>query len=464
LLFSSATFVDHRGIIMSAIKQALILGPILLSIFFAGNCWTAPLSLSLDDFIQIALKNNPEIEIAAEQFLANKGVVTQARSLYYPHLSAGASVGRYNFKDAVPVDEDNVGQGLLKATQLIYDFGRTTGLIDSTGFNLEASAEALKEVYQSIVFAVKRSFYSVLEKQRLITVAEQAVKNYETQLYRAQKFYEAGVRTRIDVTNAEVNLSNQKLNLLRANSDLKAARVELEKVLGERPDSGNYELVTNEPALEQLAASKPEMPDELDDLLITAKDNRPGLKRYSFLVQSAESVITQAKGDYWPSINALGDYNKYETDISTLADQWQVSVGLTWEFFSGFETDGKVAEAGARLREVQAALREFDLAITQQVTDSYLRADENREGVNIADQTLNLAKENLELADGRYKAGIGDLLEFNDAVLLYTENQSSLVVTYYNYLTELARLEKSIGIIPELSGFNYLPTVPENSR
>ena len=137
---------------------------------------------------------------------------------------------------------------------------------------------------------------------------------------------------------------------------------------------------------------------------------------------------------------------------------------MTWEFFSGFETDGKVAEASARLREVNAALREFDLSITQDVTDSYLRADENREGVNIADQTLSLAKENLELADGRYKAGIGDLLEFNDAVLLLTENQSSLVVTYYNYLTELARLERAIGVIPELANYDYLGAADNSNR
>jgi len=449
---------------MADFKKLIITGPILSLILFTASSWAAPLSLTLDDFIQIALKNNPEIEIAAQQYSGNKGVLTQSRSLYYPRLSAGADFGRYSVEDLNPVEEDNVGHGLLKATQLIYDFGRTTGLIDSSTFNLDASSEALKQVYQNIVFDVKRNFYSVLEKQRLITVAEQAVKNYEQQLYRAQKYYEAGVRTRIDVTNAEVNLSNQKLNLLRANSDLKTARVRLEKVLGEKPGNGSYELATDEPALEDLSSSKPDMPDELENLLITAQENRPGLKRFSFLVQSAESAIKQAKGDYWPSINALGDYNQYETDISTLKDQWQLSVGLTWEFFSGFETDGKVAEAGARLREVKAALREFDLTITQEVTDSYLRADENREGVNIADQTLNLAKENLQLADGRYKAGIGDILEYNDAVLLYTENQSNLVVTFYNYLTELARLERSIGVIPELADYDYLQITENGSR
>jgi hypothetical protein len=63
-----------------------------------------------------------------------------ARSLYYPHLSAGADFGRYRVEDLQPVEEDNVSHGLLKATQLIYDFDRTTGLIDSSSFNLDASS------------------------------------------------------------------------------------------------------------------------------------------------------------------------------------------------------------------------------------------------------------------------------------------------------------------------------------
>lgn len=80
---------------------------------------------------------------------------------------------------------------------------------------------------------------------------------------------------------------------------------------------------------------------------------------------------------------------------------------------------------------------------------------ENREGVELADQALQLAEEKIKLADGRYKLGLRELLEFNDAVLLLTENQSSLVITYYNLLIELVRLERAIGIIPELAGYEY---------
>lgn len=438
----------NRQVLNPQIAGKIILITFLL--LLPATCWSSTLSLTLNEAIQIALKNNPQVEIAHQQYMGSEGVLTQARSLYLPHFGVGASAGRTYVDGLQPVDEDNVGLGLLKASQLIYDFGKTTGLIDASAFNREASAENLKQVNHNVVFQVKDSFYSVLENKRLITVAEQAVANYKQQLYRARKYYEAGVRTRIDVTNAEVNLSNQKLALLRANSGLKIARVNLEQVLGETPNNGDYDLVTDEVDLDKLADQKPDMPGPLENLLDTAQVSRPGLKQFTYLVQAAESNLTRAKGDYWPSIDVNADYSSYETDLPNLADQWQVAVGLTWELFSGFETEGKVVEANAQLREVKASLREFDLAVIQDVTGSYLVADENREGVNIADQALELAKENLELAEARYKSGLGDILEFNDAQLLYTQNQSELVVTYYTYLTALAQIERAIGVIPEL--------------
>jgi len=424
---------------------------------FPVNSWGETLSVTLDDSIQIALKNNPQIEIAYQQYRGSEGIITQTRSRYLPHLGTGLSYGRVHVEGSLPVDEANVGMGLLEVSQLIYDFGKTTGMIDASAYGRDATIENLKQIYHNVVFSVKSSFYSVLESKRLITVAEQAVSNYEQQLYRAQRYFQAGVRTRIDVTNAEVNLSRQKLALLRANSDLKVSKTHFEQVLGAKPNRGSYDIKVDEAQLENLVIQKPNMPGPLENLLVIAQKNRPGLEQLTYLIKAAESNLKRAKGDYWPTIDATGDYLDTQTDLSDPDDRWQVAVGLTWELFSGFETEGKVVEANAFLREVKSSFREFDLTVTQEVTDSYLRADENREGVEIADQTLALAQENLDLAEGRYKSGIGDVLEFNDAQLLYTQNQSDLVITYYNYLTALARIERAVGVIPELEGHDFTP-------
>jgi len=134
----------------------------------------------------------------------------------------------------------------------------------------------------------------------------------------------------------------------------------------------------------------------------------------------------------------------------TFEDQWRVGVDLTWELFSGFQTDGEVVEARGKLQEVQAALMDLQLFVTREVTDSYLRADENHEAVDIADETLGLAKENLYMAEKRYIAGLNDIIEYNEAQLNFIRAQSSLVTTFYDYLTALARIDNSTGVTPEL--------------
>lgn len=413
------------------------------------------LRLDLESAIQLALQNNPRLEIARQQYAGSEAVLTQAKSLYWPHIATNGEYGRTHVEDLQPVDEDNVSTLLLGVSQLIYDFGKTTGLIDTGKFSLDASAENLKQSFHDVVLDVKTSYYSVLEKKELIIVAQQAVENYEQQLYRAERYLDAGVRTKIDVTNAKVNLSNQRLNLLQAKANLKRARVRLEQVLGTRPNGGDYTVGNETPPLDSLVDLKPAMPGPLSTLLETAEKNRPGLSQYAYLIQAADSRLTTAQGDYWPTVSASGGYTTYETDLTTLRDQWQVGIGLTWELFSGFETDGKVAEAKAGLYEVNASYRQFSLAVIQEVTDNFHRADENRESVDIAGESLGLAAENLDLAEKRYKNGLGDLLEFNDAQLLYTQNQTSLVIAYYGYLTSLAQIERAVGVLPELTDEDY---------
>jgi len=436
-------------------KNGLCTYPLLFCLcsFIVPSVTGAAEQISLHQAVAMALSYNPRIDVAREQCLQGLGSFTQAKSGYLPQVSASGQYGQQWVKNLTPSEDDTLGYASLSLSQLIYDFGRTTGAIDASRFSLEAAEANLHQYIQDVVLSLRTAFYDVLEKQRLVTVAEEAINNYEQHLYRAKRYFDAGVRTRIDVTNAQVNLSNARLDKLRADSDLKASRVVFENVLGIRPDNGNYILEAGHARLEDLAEEKPQIDRSLDIMLATALENRADMRQVHLLTEAAQSAITRAKGGYFPSIKAVGSYETYETDLSesSFPDQWNVSVGLTWELFSGFKTEGEVVESKARYRELMASLRELQLAVVEEVTESYLRADENRQGVDLADEVLELAKENLELAEGRYKAGLNDMIEFNDAQLSLTEAQSTLVTTYYEYLTSLARIERAVGVTDGLA-------------
>jgi outer membrane protein len=427
-------------------------------------------TLDLDELINIALKNNRLIEVVKQQLAQSFGQLTQAKSGYLPKLSL---VGKYSYTEqkrsassgsssigdttGEPIqtleeedyvsgtEEDDVVHGAVNISQLIYDFGKTTGSIDVGRSNSEAADAQLQRQTQDIVFQVRVAYYNVLEKQRLIDVAAESVKSFEQHLERANVYKRAGVRTQIDVINAEVELSNAKMQLLRAQYSLKKAKVQLEQVLGTKPNRGEYQLYSADVQLDNIMQTMPPVPESLDNLIAYAMEQRPDLLQLKRLVAGAEANLKSIKGDYWPAVVAEANYKEYDTDLSLYRDSWDVGVAATWELFSGFKTEGEVAEARGRLLENRALLEDTQLLVVREVTESYLRTDENRESVEIALQTLELAKENVLLAEKRYNSGANDVLEFNDAQLNLTRAQVELVVIYYGYLSSLAGIEFAIG-------------------
>ncbi|BHH85951.1 TolC family protein [Desulforhopalus sp. 52FAK] len=417
--------------------------------------------LNLNDLIQIAFAKNRLLEVVKQQQAQRRGQLTQARSGYLPQLSAE---GRYTYVereesagstsensssefyfDSGETEKDDVVHGAVNFSQLIYDFGKTASNIEVGKMNLLASNAKLHRQIQEIIFQVKEAYYDTLEKRRLIDVAKESVKSFQQHLERAKLYRKAGVRTKIDVINAEVELSNARMNLVGAEYDLKVAKVALEQILGVKPHGGKYVLHQDDIRLDNILETMPPVPEKLEPLIDEAIMSRPDVIQLSLLTQSAEAGVDASKGDYWPSVGAQANYNNYDTELSLYKDSWEVGLVASWDLFSGLQTKGAEAEAYGHFFENKAQLENLHLAVVREVTESYLRAVENKERVNIALKTLELAKENLALAERRYESGANDVIEYNDAQLSLTKTRTDLVVTYYGYLTALAHIEYASG-------------------
>ena len=114
--------------------------------------------------------------------------------------------------------------------------------------------------------------------------------------------------------------------------------------------------------------------------------------------------------------------------------------------FSGQSTKANIKNNIAVLQDVQSQLKQQELTIMQEVTDAYFSLKENEESIKISSLNVELSIYNIDLAKQRYKAGLNDLVEFNDAKLEYTKAKSNLVNTYYNYLISQANLEYASGV------------------
>jgi outer membrane protein len=405
--------------------------------------------LTLQRCLEIALIKHPTIQAGQSTVNASRSRVYQAKSNYYPQidLSAGysrikpTSSGRSVVSTTDGTFVSSSGSfdeftGSVSLSQNIYDFGRTSSQVDIQKFNLDSSSSDLESTVEQVLFGVKQAYYGVLQAKRNSDVASDTVKQFQLHLDQAKGFYEVGTHPKYDVTKAEVDLSNAKLNLIKAENALKVSRVTLNNAMGV-PDAPDYVLEDN------LGYEKYEI--ALPQAIETAYSNRPDLKAAVATRMSFERSIDFAKTGYLPALTGNASYNRAGSSFLP-GEGWSAGVALTFPLFSGFLTKNQVEEAKANLGVAQANEETLRQAILLEVQQAYLNLIVAGESIANTELTVKQATENLEIADGRYAAGVGNPIEVTDAEVSLANAKTSFNQALYDYKVARASLERAMGV------------------
>jgi outer membrane protein len=400
--------------------------------------------LTLEQAIEIAMQRNPFLVASRSEVDAARARVTQAAASYYPQVNASAGYdhtwydtnsGSFYTNDSV----DTYAAG-LSVSQFLYDFGKTPAQVEKSSQSLESTHNNLQTVEKTLVKDVKQSYFEALKNQQLVNVGEEALNARKKHLEQSRALYKEGMRPKIDVTRGEVEVSQAELQLVIARYGLRRSFIALEKLLGGPPKSGAYVLAEENP----LSPTPP----ELKTLIDLALEQRSELAGARAQIKSAEADLVSAKRSAYPSLNARGSYN-YSGDDSPLEHEldhrWQVGVSLNWPLSTGYRQTAQVSESEANVRRLNALYENQILSVIEEVTQAYLTVNEAEETIKTAETAFRQAKENLDMAEGRYKTGVSDSIELSDAQVLYTESRSSLVQAMYEHHKALAGLEFAVG-------------------
>jgi outer membrane protein TolC len=413
-------------------------------------------TLNLGQCIEIALTYNPGIVAARNTIMVNDSRVGQAQSGYYPQvdLSGGYSrqtsfYGGGGFKGVSGTTTGGAVGTLSRGSnsydqftasaslsQNIYDFGKTSSQVSVQKFNLESSQSDFNATSDQVIFNVKQAYYGILQAKRNRDVAAEVVKQFQWHLDQAQGFYDAGTKPKIDVIKAQVDLSNAKLSLIKAENALKIARVTLNNALGV-PDAPFFEVEDN------LAFLK--FPITFDEALKAAYENRPDLKSILAQKEAAKASIRLAQTGYYPVLTGNASYD-YAGEEFPLSRSWNVGAVLTFPLFSGFLTKYQVREARANLSVLDANEESLRQQIMLDIRQSYLTLQDAEEAIPTAEVAVTQAKENLALANGRYEAGVGNPIEQADAVASFTSAEAAYINALYAYKIAQATIEKAMGV------------------
>lgn len=295
--------------------------------------------LNLARCIEIGLKLQPNIIAALNTADASQHRIAEARANYYPQVNwstgysriSSVSTGRLSSSSGSQFVSSSSGGSFdqystsFSLSQNIYDFGKTSSQVNIQSLNYNSSIADLETVAEQITFNIKQAYYGVLQARRNRDVSADTVKQFELHLEQAKGFFEVGTKPKFDVTKAEVDLSNARLNLIKAENALRLAIVTLNNAMGV-PDAPEYIVEDN------LLYQKYEI--TLDDALSRAYQNRPDMKSIAAKRLAAEISVDFAKAGYYPAITGNASYI-WAGETFPLDHGWTVGAAVSIPIFSG---------------------------------------------------------------------------------------------------------------------------------
>ena len=406
------------------------------------------MSLSLKDAQALALKNNPQISVARLTALAAQQVTREVRSNLWP--TATADLTAVDFIEARIADVADDGAAVLghlsnsaiyqraaagaTVNQLLTDFGRTTNLISSANLAAKAENQNAVATKEQILLAVDQAFYNALQTQAVLTVARQTVADRKTVTDQVGALYKNKLKSELDFSFANVNLAQAKLLLLDAQNNENAALASLSAVLG-FSNLQNFQLAQDTTAI--LAPQ-----GNVDDLISTAFAVRPEILSLEFQSESAKKFRTAERDLLLPDIRALGAAGDTPVRNPIVSSSyWAVGVNVEIPIFNGFLFTARAREAALRVQATLERLRDLRDRIARDVRTSWLNATTAYDRLAVTQQLLEQANLALNLAQARYKLGLGSIVELSQAQLQQTQAQISDAQAGYDYRLALAVLQ-----------------------
>jgi len=389
--------------------------------------------LNLDKCIDIALKKHPQVIAAASTLEVNKSKVGQAQSGYYPQINWSAGMSR----NASPLITNQYNQysHSLSLNQNIYDFNRVGTKVDIQGFYLEAARADLENMKLNIILGVKQAYYEALRAKRAREINADTVQQFEEHLEKAKGFFEAGAKPIFDVTKAEVDLGNARINMVKANNAVTITIVNLNNAMG-MPTAPPYELED----YVDFQISQVDLYKSLNEAFL----NRPDLQSLVRQKEATQRAIQLAQKDYLPTLAGSANYG-WSGQEFPLENGWNVGATLNFNVFSGFLTKNQVGAALAALEVARAGEETLRQSIRLDVEQALANLQAAAKSIDVATISVRQATENYGLAQGRYGAGVGVPMELTDAVVALGNARLALSGAIYDHMQAAASLKKAMG-------------------
>jgi outer membrane protein len=410
----------------------------------AGQPSGAARPLTLHDAEQRALNQHPVIK--AEQYSAQAAEqnVREARSAFFPTAfgavtAAGASTDGSRLAAGAlnnPSVYDRFATG-VGVSQLVTDFGRTKNLVQSSSLNAQSTEKTVDARRADVLLQVDRAYYDALRAKAVLQVAQETVSTRQTVADQVQALANANLKSGLDVSFAQVNLSDAQLLLVQAQNDLQSAYVSLAEALGDRT-SVTYDLV-DEP-------QPPAPPDDSAALIAQALRDRPDVAARRLADQAATEFARAERNLWMPTVSLLGAAGVSPYHGTGILDHYSAGgVNVTIPVANGGLFNARHAQAVYQAQAEDELTRDLENRVSRDVTVAWLTARTSYQRLDLTNQLLAHASDALDLAQSRYNLGLSSIVELTQAQLNKTAAEIAQSTARYEYQASVSALRYQTG-------------------
>lgn len=416
--------------------------------------------LTLDQAVETALKNHPNLKAADSQVDAAQANVLKTNSGFLPKVTLSETWSRTDnplmvlgtklnqemvtpsdFNPVVMNDPDTISNynTRLSVMQPVYNGGKEYLGVKQAKLGREAAVMDRNRSRQETMFNVVKAFYGLLLAQEYNKVAVQSLETSAANVKLAEARYKAGAVLQSDLLRAKVQYAEVKEMATRSENGVKLAAANLNFAMGV-PQDAQYAV--------EGALSVQEMKEDLNGMVGEALSLRPDLMSLGLNRKNAEANVSQARTDYVPSLNLMGqmDWNS-DRPAGNDAKSWAVMAVLQWNLFDGLVTTSRVREASANAGRMKAMEEQMRSGVQLQVRQAYYNLNASLDRIAATSSSVQEAEEGFRIVQKRYEAGMTTLVDVLGAENALIRAKTGAIQALYDNNVAAAELKLAAGTL-----------------
>lgn len=416
-------------------------------------------SFTLDQAIDYALVNNPDLQLTQERIQEAQAQLGIALSAFYPQVSAKVGyeqsnnpaqvfsmiVAQRDFNPASITNINNPGYRQNFRPEIIGKLSLFRGGQDyqnskAAELGIDAAEFERSSAHNALIEAVTATYYAYLAAIEAQKIAQQSIVSISSQLHQTTLQYQAGTALKSEVLSLEVKLAERQDASIRATNSIEIAKISIANLLG--LSSSEAFTVTSSAVL-----TKPSLTSSFNDFLGLAMTQRPEVQAAAKQVEISLHKLKSEQGAYLPKAEAYLSYGQNSQTPGFSSDKENVTAGVSVEMdlFSGFNTKQRVNIAERKSVEAQITERKIKLGIEQEVKLAFLKLQEALARLHVTETSVRSADEALRLVSEERRAETVTITRYIEAEVARNTAQSATIAAHYDALSADAALKKAVG-------------------